>query len=119
MKLVLLLCGKNQIYQGNSKNYYLSLIWFFDKQVIVPEYCITELGQNHVSSTCDSITLNDNFFHFWTKPLDNFFTRLLLSKFETISDKDNLDNKLSKIDIVIEGDLGQENFRLVGEFMEI
>ena len=31
---------------------------FFGKRLIVPEYCITELGQNHVPPTFDSIILN-------------------------------------------------------------
>ena len=42
---------------------------------------------------------------------------MLLSKFETITDKDNLDNKLSQIDIIIGGDHGQGNFRSVCKFV--
>ena len=32
---------------------------FFGKRLIVPEYCITKLRQNHVPPTSDSIILND------------------------------------------------------------
>ena len=52
MKLVLLLCGKNQIYQENISN-------FFGKRLILPEYCITELGHTHFPPTSDSIILDD------------------------------------------------------------
>ena len=105
IKLVLLLCDKNQIYQGKLKEllFVIHLI-FFGKRLIVPEYYITELGQNHAPPTSDSIILNDSKIQFLKKPLDKLLTRSLLSKFESITDKDNLDDKLSKIDIVIGGD---------------
>ena len=90
---------------------------FFGKRLIVPEYCIIELGQNHGTPTSDSIMLNGLKNIFWTKPLDKLLTRSLLSKFGNITDKDNLDNKLSKIDIVIGGDHGQRKFRSFGKFM--
>ena len=90
---------------------------FFSKRLIVPEYCTTELGQNLVSPTFDSIILDDKNIHFWTKPLDKLLTRSLLSKFGTITDKDNLDNKLFKIYIVIGGDHGQGTNRSVGKFI--
>ena len=61
--------------------------------------------------------MNDKKTYFWTKPLDKLLTRSLLSKFGNITDKDNLDNKLSKIDIVIGGDHGQRKFRSFGKFM--
>ena len=32
---------------------------FFGKRLIVPEYCITKLGQNHIPLESDSIILND------------------------------------------------------------
>ena len=32
---------------------------FFGKRLIIPEYCITELEQNHVPPTSDSIIFND------------------------------------------------------------
>ena len=32
---------------------------FFGNRLIVPESCITKLGQNHISPTSDSIILND------------------------------------------------------------
>ena len=41
----------------------------------------------------------------------------MLSKFGNIIDKDNLDNKFSKIDIVIGGVHGQGKFRSVGKFI--
>ena len=85
----------------SSKNYCSSFIWFFfGKRLIVPEYYITELGQNHAPPTSDSIILNDSKIQFWKKPLDKILTRSLLSEFGSITDKDNLD----KIDIVIGGD---------------
>ena len=40
-----------------------------------------------------------------------------MRKFGTITNKNNLDNKLSKIDIVIGGDYGQGNFCSVGNFI--
>ena len=55
--------------------------------------------------------------HFLTKPLDKILTRSLLSKFEIIMDKDNLDKKLFEIDIVIGSDNRQGNFRWVGKFI--
>ena len=54
---------------------------------------------------------------FWTKPIDQFLTRSLLSKFGNTIDKDNLDNKLSNIDIVIGGDHGQGKFRNISKFI--
>ena len=36
----------------------------FSKRLIVPEYCITELGQNLVPLESDSVTLNDKKIHF-------------------------------------------------------
>ena len=39
-----------------------------------------------------------------TKPIYQFLTRSLLSKFRKTTDKDNLDKKLSKIDIVMGDD---------------
>ena len=41
-------------------------------RLIVPESCITKLGQNHVPPKSNSIILNDQIIHFWTKPLDQF-----------------------------------------------
>ena len=61
--------------------------------------------------------MNDKKIHFWTKPLDKILTRSLLSKFGTIIDQDNLDNKLSKIDIVIGCDHGQGKFRSVDKLI--
>ena len=61
--------------------------------------------------------MNDKKTYFWTKPLDKLLTRSLLSKFGNITDKDNLDNKLSKIDIVIGGDHDQGNFCSVDKFI--
>ena len=90
---------------------------FSGKRLIVPEYCITELRQNHVPPTSESIILNDKTNHFWTKPLDKLLTRSLLSEFGNITDKGNLDNKLSQIDIVIGGNHGQGKFRSFGKFI--
>ena len=55
---------------------------FFGNRLIVPESCITKLGQNHVPPESKSIILNDEKNHFWTKPLDQLLTRSLLSKYE-------------------------------------
>ena len=41
-------------------NYSSNFNSFFGKRLIVPEYCITELGQNHVPPESDSVILNDN-----------------------------------------------------------
>ena len=89
---------------------------FFSKRLIIPEYFVTELGQNHVPPTSDSIILNDK-NHFWAKPLDKLLTKSLWSKFETIIDKNNLDNKLSQIGIVKGGDHGQGKCRSVDKFI--
>ena len=53
---------------------------------------------------------------FGTKPLEKSLTRSLLSIFRTITDKDNLDNKSSKVDIVIGCIHGQRLFRSDGKF---
>ena len=86
---------------------------FFGNRLIVPECCITELGQNHVPPKSELIILDDKKIHFWTKPLDKLLTRSLLRKFsETTNDK-NLSNICSKIDIVVGSDHGQGNFVLL------
>ena len=48
----------------------LFVVYSFGKRLIVPKYCITELGQNYIPPTSDSIILNDQKNHFWTKALD-------------------------------------------------
>ena len=98
-------------------NYSSNLNSFFGKRLILPEYCITELGQNHVPPESDSVILNDKKIHFWKKPIDQLLTRSLLNKFGKTADKDNLDNKLSKIDIVIRGDHEQGKFRNISKFI--
>ena len=45
---------------------------FFGKRLIVPEYCITELGQNHIPPTSDSVILNDRKFTSRQKNQINF-----------------------------------------------
>ena len=86
---------------------------FFGKRLIVPESCITELGQNHAPPKSESILLDDNKIYYWTKPLDKLLTRSLLSKFSETTNVKNLTNIFSKIDIVIGGDRGQEIFVLL------
>ena len=61
--------------------------------------------------------MNDEKNHFWTKPLDQLLTRSLLCKYEDITNKETLKSKLSKIDIVIGGDHGQEKIRNVCKFI--
>ena len=90
---------------------------FFGNRLIVPESCITKLGQNHVPPESKSIILNDEKIHFWTKPLDQLLTRSLLSKYEDITNKETLKSKLSKIDMVIGGDHGQDKFRNVCKYI--
>ena len=89
MKLVLLLCDKNQMLQQMLKELLFDIyLIFFGNRFIVPESCITKLGQNHVPPKSDSIILNDQKIHFWIKPLDQLLTRSLLSKFEDITKKE-------------------------------
>ena len=90
---------------------------FFGNRLIVPESCITKLGQNHVPPESKSIILNDEKIHFWTKPLDQLLTRSLLSKYEDITNKETLKSKLSKIDMVIGGGHGKEIFRNVCKYI--
>ena len=47
---------------------------FFGNRFIVPESCITKLGQNHVPPKSDLIILNDQNIHFWTKPSNQLLT---------------------------------------------
>ena len=90
---------------------------FFGNRLIVPESCITKLGQNHVPPESKSIILNDEKIHFWTKPLDQLLTRSLLSKYEDITNKETLKSKLSNIDMVIRGDHGQEKIMNVCKYI--
>ena len=69
---------------------------FFGKRLIVPESCITELGQNHVPPKSESIILDDKKIHFWTKPLDKLLTRSLCTKFYETTNLDNLINTFPK-----------------------
>ena len=104
---MLLLCGKNQMLQRMLKELLRDIyLIFFGKRLIVPETCITELGQNHVPPKSESIILDDKKIHYWTKPLDKLFTRSLLSKFSETSNEKNLYNTFSQIDIVVGGDHG-------------
>ena len=61
--------------------------------------------------------MNDIKIHFWTKPIDQILTRSLLSKFGEITDKDNLDNKMANMNIVIRDDLGQGKSRSISKFI--
>ena len=54
--------------------------------------------------------MNDQQIHFWTKLLDQLLTKSLISKYKDITNKKTLKSKLSKIDMVIGGDHGQEKF---------
>ena len=51
------------------------LFVFFGKRLIIPESCITELGQNHAPPKSESIHLDDNKIHYWTKTLNKLLTR--------------------------------------------
>ena len=90
---------------------------FFGNRLIVPESCITKLRQNHVPSKSDSIILNDQKIHFWTKPLDQLLTRSLLSKYEDITNSETLISILSIINIVIGGDHEKEKIRNVCKYI--
>ena len=65
MKLVLLLCGKNQMLQQMLKELLRDIyLIFLGNRLIAPESCITKLGQNLVPSKSDLIILNDHKFTF-------------------------------------------------------
>ena len=61
--------------------------------------------------------MNDEKIPFWTKPLDQLLTRSLLSKYEDITNKETLKSKLSKNNMVIGGDHGQDKFRNVCKYI--
>ena len=44
----------------------------FGSRLVVPEYCIDELGQNHVPPQCDFFISDRKKIHFWTKPISKF-----------------------------------------------
>ena len=49
--------------------------------------------------------------------MDQLLTRSLLSKYEDNTNKETIKSKLSKIDMVIGGDHGQEKFCNVGQYI--
>ena len=100
-----------------SPNYSSTFIVFLGKQLIVPEYCITKLGQNDIPPSSDSIILNDKKIHFWTTPIYQLLITPLFSYCEETTDNENLDNKMLLIYIVIGGGRGQGKFRSACKFI--
>ena len=47
---------------------------FFSSRLVVPEYCIDGLGQNHVPSQCNFLISDRKKIFFWTKPISNLLT---------------------------------------------
>ena len=45
---------------------------FFGSRLVVPEYCIDELGQNRVPPQCDLLISDRKKIHFWTNLSQNF-----------------------------------------------
>ena len=72
---------------------------------------------SHAPPKSESIILDDQNIHFWTKPLDKLLTRSLLSKFSETTNEKNLYNTFSQIDILVGGNRGQGTFRSVGKFI--
>ena len=45
------------------------LSFLFGTRLVVPEYCIDKLGQDHVNPQCDFFSFRWGKNHFWTKPI--------------------------------------------------
>ena len=45
---------------------------YFGSRLVVPEYCIDELGQNRVPPQCDLLISDRKKIHFWTNLSQNF-----------------------------------------------
>ena len=90
---------------------------FFGSRLVVPEYCIDELGQNHVPPQCNFFISDRKKIHFWTKPISKLLTTSLESLYcqECSTNSDN--NSISTIDIAVGGDHSQSKYRSVSKFI--
>ena len=90
---------------------------FFGSRLVVPEYCIDELGKNHVPPQCDFFISDRNKIFFWTKPISKILTTSLQSLYcqEYSNSTDN--TSISTIGIVVGGDHSQGKFRSVYKFI--
>ena len=78
---------------------------FFGSRLLVPEYCIDELGQKHVPPQCDFFISDRKKIHLWTKPISKLLTTSLESLY------------CQECSIVVGGDHGQGKFRYVSKFI--
>ena len=90
---------------------------YFGSRLVVPEYCIDELGQNHVPPQCDFFISDRKKIHFWTKPISKLLTTSLESFYCQKCSTNTENTPLSTIDIVVGGDHGQGKFRSVSKFI--
>ena len=106
-----------QYFQKSQRIILRYLSNFFGSRLVVPEYSIDELGQNHVPPQCDFYISDRKKKYFWTKPISKLLTTSLESlycqEYSTITDNISI----STIDIVVGGDHGQSKFCSVSKFI--
>eukprot|EP00978_Attheya_sp_CCMP212_P025588 scaffold82537_cov26-Attheya_sp.AAC.1 len=85
---------------------------FFGARLIVPEYRIDKLGQDHVPPVCSSFTMEKKEIHFWTKPLPEVVCGAIKSR---LIENDESIPAMKRADIVIGGDHGQGKFRALAK----
>ena len=79
------------------------LLNFVGIMLVVPEYCIDNLGQNHLIPQCE-LFLSDGKTHFSTKYLTKILTTSLESLYCQECPNQSESNAISTIDIVVCGD---------------
>ena len=84
---------------------------------MIPEYCIDELGQNHVPPQWDFYKSDHKKIPFWTTPISKLLTTSLEKLYcqKCSTNTDNL--SISTIDIVVDSDHGQGKFRPVSKLI--
>ena len=90
---------------------------FFGSRLVVPEYCIDELGQNHVPPKYVIFISDRKKICFWIKPISKFLTTSLGSLYCQESSNNSDSTSICIIDIVIGCDYGQGKFRSVLKFI--
>ena len=85
--------------------------------LVVPEYCIDNLGQNHLIPQCE-LFLSDGKNHFSTK----YLTKILTTSLESFlycqeCSNESESNAISTIDILLGGNHCQGKFRSDCKFM--
>ena len=90
---------------------------FFGTRLLVPEYCINKLKQNHVIQQCDYFLSNGETIHFWTKPIYKILTTSLESLHCQECSNESKSNEIFSIDIVVGGEHGRGKLRSVCKFI--